>query len=162
MQVVAAGRRGAAGRAAASAGENRPTIGVETGSAGRTPAVRIPMAFKRRGGRKRIVAPDGADGLAAEPPRPDGTALRALARAWRWHRQLEAGAHPSIKALSRAEGVHHAYVGKLLRLALLAPDIVEAVLDGRLPKGLKLEELVRPLPADWAEQRRVLLDRDRG
>ena len=119
--------------------------------------VRIPMAFKRRGGRKLILAPDGAGDLAAEPPRPDGTALRALGRAWRWHRLLEAGAHPSIKALARAEGVHHAYVGKLLRLTLLAPDVIEAVLDGRLPKGVKLEDLVRPLPASWAEQRRVLL-----
>ena len=95
-------------------------------------------------------------GFAAEPPRPDGTALRALGRAWRWHRLLEEGKYPSIKALARAEGVHHAYVGKLLRLTLLAPDVVEAVLDGRLPKGLKLEELVRPLPSAWEEQRRVL------
>jgi hypothetical protein len=62
-------------------------------------------------------------------------ALRALARAWRWHRLLEAGRYPSTKALARAEGVHHAYAGKLLRLTLLAPDVVEAVLDGRLPKG---------------------------
>ena len=119
--------------------------------------VRIPMTFRRRGGRKLSLAPDGADGLDAEPPRPDGTALRALGRAWRWHRLLEAGRYPSIKALARAEGVHHAYVAKLLRLTLLAPDIVEAVLDGRLPKGVRLEELVRPLPADWAEQRRALL-----
>ena len=53
--------------------------------------------------------------------------------------------------------MHHAYVAKLLRLTLLAPDVVEAVLDGRLPKGVKLEDLVRPLPADWMQQRRVLL-----
>ena len=122
--------------------------------------VRIPMAFRRRGGRRLILAPDGTAGLAAEPPRPDGTALRALGRAWRWHRLLEAGAYPSIKALARAEGVHHAYVGKLLRLTLLAPDVVEAVLDGRLPKGLKLEDLVQPLPADWASQRRTFLGGD--
>ncbi len=95
-----------------------------------------------------IPAPDGATDLAAGP-RPDGTALRALARAWRWHRLLEAGRYPSIKALARAEGVHHAYVGKLLRLTLLAPNVVEAVLDGRPPKGVKLEELMRPLPAEW-------------
>jgi hypothetical protein len=58
--------------------------------------------------------------------------------------------------------VHHAYVAKLLRLTLLAPDVIEAVLDGRLPKGMKLEDLVRPLPVDWAEQRRALLDRNGG
>ena len=67
-----------------------------------------------------------------------------------------AGRYGSIKALARAEGVHHAYVGKLLRLTLLAPDLVETVLDGRLPKGVKLEDLMRPLPADWEGQRRVL------
>ena len=86
-----------------------------------------------------------------------GPALRALARAWRWHRLLEAGRYGSIKSLARTEGVHHAYVTKLLRLTLPAPEIVEAVLDGRLPKGLRLENLVRPLPADWGEQRRALL-----
>ena len=72
------------------------------------------------------------------------------------------GMHPPIKALARAEGVHHAYVGKLLRLTLMAPDIVEAVLDGRLPKGVRLEDLVRPLPSAWAEQRRALLGAERG
>ena len=119
---------------------------------------RLPMTFRRRGGRRLILAPDGAADLAAEPPRPDGTALRALGRAWRWHRQLEAERYPSIKALARAEGVHHAYVAKLLRLTLLAPDLVEAVLDGRLPQGVRLEELVRPLPVEWAEQRQKLLN----
>ena len=58
--------------------------------------------------------------------------------------------------------MHHAYVGKLLRLTLLAPEIVEAVLDGRLPKGVRLEDLVRPPPSLWAEQRRVLLGGHRG
>jgi hypothetical protein len=58
--------------------------------------------------------------------------------------------------------VHHASIAELLRLTLLAPDLVEAVPDGRLPKGVRLEDLVRPLPSGWAEQRRVLLDRKRG
>ena len=58
--------------------------------------------------------------------------------------------------------MHHAYVAKLLRLTLLAPDVIEAVLDGRLPKGVRLEDLVRPLPSGWAEQRRVLLGGHRG
>ena len=103
-------------------------------------------------------APSATSSAQFEPPRPDGTALRALGRAWRWHRLLEAGRYGSLKALARAEGVHHAYVGKLLRLTLLAPDVVEAVLDGRLPKGVKLEDLVRPLPGVWPEQRRALLN----
>jgi hypothetical protein len=111
------------------------------------------MTFRRRGGRRLILAPDGAGGLTAEPPRPDGTALRALGRAWRWHRQLEAGRYPSIKALARAERVHHTYVGKRLRLTLLAPEIVEAILAGRTNHSLVLERLERPQPASWDEQR---------
>ncbi len=58
--------------------------------------------------------------------------------------------------------MHHAYVAKLLRLTLLAPDIIEAVLDGRLPKGVRLQDLVRPLPSRWEEQRRVLFGGERG
>ncbi len=65
-------------------------------------------------------------------------------------------------APARAEGVHHAYVAEPLRLTLLAPEIVEAVLDGCLAKGVKLEDLVRPLPADRSEQRRVLLGHGGG
>ena len=62
------------------------------------------------------------------------------------HRQLEAGKYPSIKALARVERVHHADVAKLLRLMLLAPELVEAVLDGRLSRAVRLEHCVRPLP----------------
>ena len=99
----------------------------------------------------------GADRKRRSPRIWHRVSRKARARVWRRHRLLEAGRYPSIKALARAEGVHHAYVGKLLRLTLLALDLVEAVLDGRLPKGVRLEDLVRPLPADWMQQRRVLL-----
>ena len=122
---------------------------------GTTIVVDIPMTWKRRGGRKVIIAPDGGDAWAPAKPRPDETLIRALARAHRWKRMLEEGKHPSINALAAAEKINRAYVCRLLNLTLLAPDIEEAILDGRQPKALQLEELVRALPTDWAEQRQI-------
>ena len=120
---------------------------------GSTITVRIPMTWKRRGGRKVIIAPDGGDAWAPAKPRPDETLIRALARAHRWKRMLEDGRYRSAGELAEAEGVTRSFVNRLLRLTLLAPDIVEAILDGRQPKGMQLEELTRVMPSAWEEQR---------
>ena len=100
----------------------------------------VPMAIRRRGGRKQIIGPDGvpvhAGGDAAET-RADPALVKALARAFRWRRMLEDGRYGSIRELATQEGVDRAYVGRLLNLTLLAPEVVEAVLDGehhRLPR----------------------------
>ena len=121
---------------------------------GRILTVHIPMEWKRRGGRKTIIAPNGSDAWTPAKPRPDETLIRALARAHRWKRLLEGGTHASINALAEAEKINRAYVCRLLNLTLLAPDIVEAVLDGRQPKGVVLGEMVEASPLTWAEQRR--------
>ena len=102
---------------------------------GTTITVRMPMAWKRRGGRKVIIAPDGGDAWAPAKPRPDETLIRALARAHRWKRMLEEGRYRSAGELAEAEGVTRSFVNRLLRLTLLAPDIQEAIIDGRQPKG---------------------------
>jgi hypothetical protein len=120
---------------------------------GSTITVRIPMAWKRHGGRKVIIAPDGGDAWAPAKPRPDETLIRALARAHRWKAMLEECRYRSAGELAEAEGVTRSFVNRLLRLTLLAPDIVEAVFDGRQPKGMQLEELARVMPSTWAEQR---------
>ena len=99
------------------------------------------MTWKRHGGRKVIIAPDGSDAWAPAKPRPDETLIRALARAHRWKRMLEEGRYRSAGELAEAEGITRSFVNRLLRLTLLAPDIVEAILDGRQPKGMQLEEL---------------------
>ena len=96
---------------------------------GSTITVRIPMTWKRRGGRKVIVAPDGGDAW------PDDTLIRALARAHRWKGLLEERRDRSAGELAEAESVTRSFVNRLLRLTLLAPDIVEAILEGRPPKG---------------------------
>ena len=123
---------------------------------GRTLTVRIPMRFQRRGGRKVIVAPDGSAAWAPATPKPDNTLIRALARAHRWKRLLESGTCASVAEIAHADKVNSSYVSRILRLTLLAPDIVEAILEGRQPEGMMLADLMSPIPADWGKQRAVL------
>jgi hypothetical protein len=82
--------------------------------------------------------------------------VKALARAHRWERMLESGKHRSITELAESEKITGSYLSRILRLPLLAPDIVEAILDGRQPKGLKLASLLRGMPVAWEEQRQAL------
>jgi hypothetical protein len=111
------------------------------------------MRFQRRGGRKRIVAPDGTQIVPTSKPQPDGTLIKALVRAWRWQRMLDEGVYSSVSEIGDAENISKSYVSRILRLALMAPDIVEAILAGRADQALMLETLERPLPASWVEQR---------
>jgi hypothetical protein len=129
---------------------------AETRLDGNTLVVRIPMRFQRRGGRKRIVAPDGSELAPSSTPQPNGALLKALARAWRWQKLLDDGVYASVTEIAEAEGIGKSYVSRILRLALLAPDIVEAILDGRANHTLALERLERPLQAGWEGQRRAL------
>ena len=118
--------------------------------------VHIPMEWKRRGGRKVIIAPEGTDAWAPAKPRPDETLIRALARAHRWKRLLEDGNYRSAGEISESEKIDRSFVNRLMRLTLLAPDIQEAVLDGRQPKEMQLEGLTRAMPSDWEEQRKSI------
>ena len=123
---------------------------------GETLTLRIPMRFQRHGGRKLIVGPDGEENWAPLPTGPDNTLIRALGRAHRWKRLIENGTYGSIKELATAEKVNDTYVGRILRLTLLAPDVVEVILDGRQPRMLQLKDLMRVVSNDWSEQRRAL------
>jgi hypothetical protein len=93
------------------------------------------MRFQRRGGRKRIVAPDGSELTPTSKPQPDGTLVKALARAWRWQKLLDEGVCTSVSEIGDAENISKSYVSRILRLALLAPDIVEAILAGSTDQG---------------------------
>ncbi len=134
------------------------THGAETNWTlnGATITVFIPMTWKRRGGQKVIIAPDGSDAWAPAKTRPDETLIRALARAHRWKRMLEEGRYCSAQEIAEAEKISRSFVNRLLRLTLLAPDIQEAILEGRQAKGLQLEELTRAMPAEWEGQRRLV------
>lgn len=117
--------------------------------------IRVPMALKRRGGRKEIVVSEGLPRQRRSAPRAYGALVLAVVRGHRWKELLDSGRYPSIDALAARMGVNSSYVGRHLNLALLAPDIVEAIITGQEPNGLSLEKLHR-LPAEWEEQRRVL------
>ena len=120
---------------------------AETRLEGCTLVVRIPMRFQRRGGRKRIVAPDGSELALKAKPQPDGTLIKALARAWRWQRMLDEGIYASVSEISDAENISKSYISRILRLALLAPDIVEAIVADKTDQALMLEK-AGPAAAD--------------
>jgi hypothetical protein len=105
------------------------------------------------------VAPDGSEIVPATKPQPDGTLVKALARAWRWQKLLDEGVYASVSEIGDAENISKSYVSRILRLALLAPDIVEGILAGTADQALVLERLERPLPASWEEQHQLLLGR---
>jgi hypothetical protein len=119
-----------------------------------TLTIRIPMRLQRRGGRRLIMTPEGS--VPAPKPRPDETLIKALVRAHRWRRKIESGQAKSITDLAEQEGVTDAYVCRLLPLTCLAPEIVEAILDGRQPKGLRLAEMLGNGPFAWNAQRERL------
>jgi hypothetical protein len=98
------------------------------------------------------MTPDGA-AVPTSKPRRDDSLIKALVRAHRWRRRIESEQAKSITDLAEQEGVTDAYVCRLLPLTCLAPDIVEAILDGRQPKGLRLAEILGNGPVDWSEQR---------
>ena len=117
----------------------------------RTITVHLPLVFKRRGGRKLIVAPDGA--AWAPPPKVDNAMVKALARAFRWRRLLETGVYGTVAEIAAAEKVNGSYACRMLRIALLAPDLVEEILAGRQPPHLTIATLQRPFPPEWHLQR---------
>ena len=136
-----------------------PHIGIDTSTArleGQTLVIRVPLHFQRHGGRKLIIAPEGGEDWAPVATGPDTTLIRSLGRAHRWQRLIENGAYGSIKELATTEKINDSYVCRILRLTLLAPDIVEAILDGRQPKILQLKDLMGSISTDWSEQRRAL------
>jgi len=115
--------------------------------------VRIPLTFKRRGGRKEIIS-RGCQ--ASEPPRPCRTnkpLVVAIARAHRWKELIEGGRYTTVGEMAAAMGMDMSYLARILRLSLLAPDIVEAIMLGDEPSGLSLARLL-DIPSSWPEQRK--------
>ena len=128
-------------------------------SAATSITVRIPLTIRRRPGRKTIISPNGdqwtsAGGISS---RADPAMVKALARAFRWKRMLDQGRYGSITEVAASEKIDRGFVGTLLRLTLLAPDIIEAILDGRQPAGLGLPALLKPFPVEWDRQRAEIL-----
>ena len=117
-----------------------------------------PKTFTPRGGRKLVVSPDGVPAQVRPRSRIDDTFIKALARAFRWRKLFETGVDGTVDEIARAEGINPSYVSRILRLTLLAPDIVEAILDGRQPPALSLARLMKPFPLEWERQRKWIQD----
>lgn len=127
---------------------------------GRTITIRVPISIRRRGGRKLVLSPDGTNVTTTTICRHiDNAMIKAVARAFRWREMLENGTHATIAEIAAAEKINEAYVGRVLRLTLLAPDIVEAILGGRQSADLQLKDLLRRFPVGWQEQRAEILGR---
>jgi len=133
---------------------------VRLGPDGRTLIVHVPMTFKTRGGRKLVVSPDGVPSWAKPRTRIDNTMVKALARAFRWRKLLESGEYATVEEIATAEKINTSYVSRILRLTLLAPDIVETILDGRQPAGLTMAKLMKPFPVAWRRQSEIFLRPD--
>ena len=124
-----------------------------------TVTVVVPLKIRQWGGHKAIIAPDGAALTSEEAQsgvvstRGDPALVKALARAHRWRRMLEAGEHGTVRELAKAEKVKKTYITRALRLTLLAPEIIEAILEGRQPAAMTMAGLLNPFPVVWAEQR---------
>lgn len=114
--------------------------------------VTIPFTIRKRGGRKLILTPDGASGPLPARARPDSALLKALARGFRWKKMLEEGDYQTLEEIAKAENINPSYVSRLLRITLLAPEIVEAVLAGHQPPGLTMARAMQPFPHVWADQ----------
>jgi hypothetical protein len=115
----------------------------------------VPFRIVKRGGRKEMQMPEGA----TQPRRTDNSLVKALARAFRWKRMLESGEYATIAELAEREGIAPSYMTRVLRLTLLAPYIVEAILDGKQRPEVTLARLLEPFAVEWSEQPSNLLAR---
>jgi hypothetical protein len=125
---------------------------TELSADGATLTIIVPLSIRTRGGRRLVVTEAGGDRW----PRQlsiDHTIVKALARAFRWRKLLEESVYASSDELAAAEQINPSYVSRVLRLTLLAPDIVESILDDGKTAGLTMAAIMRPFPIEWNKQR---------
>ena len=120
---------------------------------GKTIIFKIPMRFHRRGGRRMVVLPEHEAARKKTDGPSDDPMVNALAKARRWQKMLDIGDAPTVRQLAEQEKVDQSFMARVLRLNNLAPDIVNAILNGRTPDTLSLETLRGSIPLAWQEQR---------
>jgi hypothetical protein len=118
-----------------------------------TITVNVPFRVVKRGGRKEMVLPPQTTVLA----KIDGTLVKALARAFRWKRMLDSGNFNTVTEIAAREKLSFTYISRVLRLSLLAPDIVDAIMAGHQPPAMMLSNLLDDVPVDWQTQRELWL-----
>jgi hypothetical protein len=130
---------------------------MDVGIDGQTLTIHVPLTLRRIGGRKRVISPPGANAWITPRPEINSPLLHALVRAFHWQSLLDDGRYASVNELAKAHGKNASYVAAILRLTLLAPDIVEAILVGKQPPTIQLQSLIRNgIPVAWHDQRREL------
>lgn len=119
-----------------------------------TITIQIPIKFKKQGIRRLIMSPDAAfDQKLSESLRPDHHLINAIVKAWHWQRMIETRRCKNVTDLAEQEKVTTSYAGRILRLNSLAPDIRQAILDGRQPKTLRIIDIMPDFPELWSAQR---------
>ena len=114
--------------------------------------IKVPLTIRKRGERKLVLSPAGEEINAPARPRVDNTLVKALARAFRWRKLMERGAFATVTELAVAENMDRSYISRVMRMTLLAPQIIESILEGRHPPELGLTTLLEPRSEIWAEQ----------
>ena len=117
-----------------------------------TVTVTVPFAIRKRGGRTLVITPDGIAAAPTPRSRVDSALLKALARGFRWRKLLEKGDFSTIEEIADAENINPSYISRVLRLTLLAPETVEAILAGTQPAGLTRAKVMQPFPMEWQRQ----------
>ena len=117
-----------------------------------TVTLHVPFRVVKRVGRKEMQLPEGVQ----QSRRTDNTLVKALARAFRWKHMLNSGEFATIGELAEHEGIAPSYMTRVLRLTLLAPDIVEAILDGKQGPKVTLAQVLEAFPVVWTDQLRSL------
>ena len=113
-----------------------------------TVTIHIPFRVVKRGGRKEIHLPNGI----SVQSNTDSVLVKALARAFRWKRLIEDGEFNTLSELAEQEGIAPSYMTRVIRLTLLSPALVEAILEGTAGPDLSLKRLLEPFPVDWSRQ----------
>jgi hypothetical protein len=133
-------------------GSFRDSVAAEVSRDERTVIVHVPLTFRSKGGRKLVISPTGEQQQPAAVRYIDDALLRSVVQAFEWKRMLDEGEYASVSELARAMKLNHSFVSRVLKLTLLAPDIVEAILDGRQAEAAQRQDLLHTLPGCWAEQ----------
>ena len=112
--------------------------------------------FRRVKGELTLVIPSPSESGSCATAGPVLSLVKAVARGRAWYEQVLAGKVCNQRSLARQMGISERYAGRICECAFLAPDIVEAILEGRQPRDLTFEKLTKGLPMVWNEQRRLL------
>ena len=116
--------------------------------------VHIPITLRHQGGRKQVVTPPGAAPWIPTPSRVDNSLVKAIVRAHRWRDMLESGRYATVRDLAKAEAINESYLG----LTLLSPTLTEAILEGKQPAALELDDLLKQFTVEWDKQLETLTE----